>query len=377
MSSETDPFTASSASGGLQRTTRRRPLVALGQALCRLLWGVVLPALLTGLVLRYLVPPIGSGVAGFIARLGQGVPLLFGVGLFLLFSALAYYWQKRLSERPAFAAWFPVSTAPAVEGKTQRWWNGLVLALMIVAAACAAVLVRAVVRPFRIFSESMVPTLEPGDLVAGFARSRAPGARPPRRGDVVVFNGSVVGLKPSVALPDTLVKRVIGLPGDRIEMQKDSPIINGWRVPNCEVGEYLYVIPDTRGRGVHGRMYVEFLEDRAYLTVHAFGRPFQGVYVVQPGEAFVLGDNRGNSMDSRSYREGLGGGVPFTALEARVTSLLAGTQRSGDADLGRLLQPVDGLKVHSRIEGMIAPDLQPQIERCLQNRPTDTRPPPP
>jgi signal peptidase I len=377
MSSETDPFTASAASGGLQASTRRRPLLAFGQALCRLLWGVILPALLTGLVLRYLVPPIGSGVSGAIARLGQDVPLLFGVGLFLLFSALAYYWQLRLSERPAFAAWFPARAPAMQEGKAQRRWNGLVLALMIAAAAFAAVLVRSVVRPFRIFSESMVPTLEPGDLVAGFARSRAADSRPPRRGDVVVFNGAVVGLKPSVTVPDSLVKRVIGLPGDRIEMQKDSPVINGWRVPSCEVGEYLYVIPDATGRGVHGRMYVEFLEDRAYLTVHAFGRPFQGTFVVPRGEAFVLGDNRGNSMDSRSYQGGQGGGVPFTALEARVTSLLAGTRRSGDADLGRLLQPVDGLRLHSRLEGVIAPDLQPQIARCLQNRPTDTRPPPP
>src|SRR5580698_8730449 len=61
MSSETDPFTASAASGGLQASTRRRPLLAFGQALCRLLWGVILPALLTGLVLRYRVRPVVPG----------------------------------------------------------------------------------------------------------------------------------------------------------------------------------------------------------------------------------------------------------------------------------------------------------------------------
>jgi signal peptidase I len=329
-------------------------------------------------VLRYLVPPVGSGVSSVMARLGQRVPVLLGAGLFLLFSALAHYWRGRLSELPALSGLFAAPSAARTQGRVQRRWEGLVLSAMVVAAACAAIGVRALVRPFRVLSESMVPTLEPGDLVAGSMLSRSSASSgAPHRGDIVVYDGAAAGQRLGAVASEILVKRVVGLPGDRIEMKGDSPVINGWLVPSCDAGEYLYVLPDTTGRVVHGRLHVEFLEDRAYLTVHAFGRPFVGAYVVQPGEAFVLGDNRGNSLDSRAYRGGQGGGVPFDGLQARVSRFLIGTQRSGNADFGRLLRSVDALRAPFPYEGVQAPPLQGGITRCLQNRPADTRPPPP
>jgi signal peptidase I len=353
---------------GLWRTVGRR--------VRRALWDMALPGALALLVLRYLVPPIGSGFPGVVAQLGRGIPLIFGVALFLLFSALAHYWRNRVSTG-SIASMPVVAAAPLLDAKKgRRGWDPLAFPVLIASAACAALGVRAYVRPYRVVSESMVPTLEPGDLVAGQMRSRrSSGSPPPRRGDLVVFPGSAVGRAPIAGLPDSLVKRVIGLPGDRIEMQGDSPVINGWRVPSCEAGEYLYVLPDTTGHAVHGRLFVEFLEDRAYLTVHAFGSAFQGAYVVKPDEVFVLGDNRGNSMDSRSYNGGRGGGVPFDILEARVQRFLVGTQLNGDTDFGRLLAPVDRLEVRLRLEGVQVPPLSDGIARCLQNRPTDRRPP--
>ena len=88
-----------------------------------------------------------------------------------------------------------------------------------------------------------VATLQPGDHVGGNKLaygSRLPwsahvrSSSPPRRGDVVVFQRVL----PGANAPEPLVKRVIGLPGDRIMMYAGFPIINGWKVPSCYAGPY-------------------------------------------------------------------------------------------------------------------------------------------
>ncbi len=331
---------------------------------------VVLPGALAIAVVRYFVPAVGAGFPGVVSSLGHRYPLPFGVALFVVFSGLAHYWRAYL---PVVAR--PANTA-AIARKSRPLWETASLVLLIAVAAGAAVAVRSMARPYRVLSASMVPTLEPDDLVFGRMHPYG-GALGPRRGDIVVFRGSaVVDVTGALRLPDTVVKRVIGLPGDRISMRGGTPVINGWPVPSCDAGEYLYVVPDTTGRGVHGRLRVEFLEDRAYLAVYAMGLPFEDTYAVTPGEIFVLGDNRGNSVDSRAYNGGHGGGVPLNAVDARTASFLAGTQPSGRADLGRFLRPLDDLEVREPLPSMAA-DLRQGVARCLANRPKDTTPPAP
>jgi signal peptidase I len=360
----------SSSSGRFWGAARRRVLRTLGTT--------VLPALLTGLVLQYLVPAVGAGLSGAVARLAHRHVLLFGVGLFLLFSSIAQYWVNRYLDvsRP------PRMLRPALSRPRRE---ALGILAFIGAAAGAAIAVRAYARPYEVLSASMLPTLEPDDLIAGRVSHGSADSRTPRRGDIVVFQDSAVPLKlRSGPVPDILVKRVLGLPGDVMEMHGDVPVINGWTVPTCDAGEYMYVTPDVGSVALRGRLRVEFVEDRTYLTIHALGRPFVGAYRVKPGEVFVLGDNRGNSMDSRAYATGHGAGVPVDAIEARVQWFLVGTRRAGGADLGRWLRPIDSLGAPRSLAGVqhdltdaSAPSLEDGIARCLKNRPLDTHPPPP
>jgi signal peptidase I len=282
-----------------------------------------------------------------------------------------------------------------VDVRLGRWRKSEVreyLESILVAIAVAMALRAFVVEAFKIPSGSMIPTLQVGDhifvnkFVYGPAipltDKRVWTSMPPKRGDVMVF-----------AYPEhpeqDFIKRVIALPGDTLEVKNGHPIINGWPVPHCYVGEYSYTESDVAVPQHHGDLYVEYLGDEAYLTLHdsaANGFPEeQGPFRVLPdGErnadgsvsklagVFVMGDNRNNSHDSRLWWGGQGGAVPFVNIRGKALFVWLSVTDSG-IDWSRLFAPVMG---RPRLPAAMK-SLEPALDKCLRDRPPikDATPP--
>ena len=196
-------------------------------------------------------------------------------------------------------------------------------------AILVALLLRAFLfEPFHIPSGSMIPTLLVGDFI--FVNKMSYGLRipftdpakvhklwerPPKRGDVVVF------INPH--RPDTdYVKRVVGLPGDHIEIRDNVLYVNGVEQKREEVGDYTYKdhseYTDT-DVDVVSRMYVENLDGHKHPILVRKDSVFQksGSFVVEEGRVFMMGDNRDNSQDSRV--EGGPGQIPFSYIKGRAS----------------------------------------------------------
>ncbi len=193
----------------------------------------------------------------------------------------------------------------------------------------------AIAQPFYIPSGSMEPTLQIGDVLLGtkfaygYSRWSMPyGLGPssqtrflgklPRRGDVVIFR-----------LPrdtkTTLIKRVIGLPGDHVQMVHGRLVINGQMVP-LEADGIGQVEESDGSRHAIGK-FTETLPGGLKHTI--FKTRWDGplddtpVYVVPANHIFAMGDNRDNSSDSRvAPRDGGAGYVPAENLVARADVML-------------------------------------------------------
>ncbi len=225
------------------------------------------------------------------------------------------------SEKPEVRSEVRNGEAPGRKSVVREYFESLVIAVIL------ALFVRTwVFQAFKIPSGSMEPNLLIGDHLIVNKMAFAPTAtaveravlphRDIRRGDIIVFK--------SPEEPDRdLIKRVIGLPGDRLELRRKRMYVNGNRLDEP---------------------YVQFLEPLAEDAPSKPGdlREEYGPVTVPEGQYFMMGDNRDNSQDSRywgflpmSYVKGRALFIYFSADASRsIVDLFGGIRWS------RLLDPV-------------------------------------
>ncbi len=200
---------------------------------------------------------------------------------------------------------------------------------ILIAVVLALTIRTAAYEPFNIPSGSMIPTLLVGDYLFvskfsyGYSRHSLPFSLPlisgrvfsrdPERGDVVVFK------LPSDNKTD-YIKRIVGLPGDRIQVKSGILHINDKSVVRERIGDYL--VRDERGNVTRTRQYRETLPNGRSSIILEIGdaEPADNtpVFVVPADHFFGMGNNRDNSADSRFPRVGF---IPRENLVGRAEFL--------------------------------------------------------
>ncbi|MGL4490120.1 MAG: signal peptidase I [Rhizobiaceae bacterium] len=245
-----------------------------------------------------LILALGGGWLSFSSYL---LYVASGLALILTFVCLPLLFRKR--------------AVPS--GWSSKWYSAIMLsylASLIVSSGLRSL----AYQPFSIPTGSMLPTLVHGDIlyankfIYGYSRHSFPFSFPsfqgrtagelPVRGDVVIFKFQNSNID--------YVKRIVGMPGDTIQIVDGIPRINGAPVKHVALGPY---VNEAAGTGAT-RIEETLPEGRSY-TVLDMESGTTGdntrIYEVPAGHYFVLGDHRDNALDSRYD-------VGFVSLESIV-----------------------------------------------------------
>ncbi|WP_338465970.1 signal peptidase I [Novosphingobium sp. ZN18A2] len=250
----------------------------------------------------------------------------------------------------------PASTGAETAPKKKQKEEESFLAFLLKLAVVVLVFRSFIFSPFNIPSESMLPKLVDGDYLLaakwpyGYSRYSLPFSVPlipgrilagePKRGDVAIF-------KAPPGNDTDYIKRVIGLPGDTVQMIGGQLYLNGNAVPKVKVADFVVpVSPNTHcydaqfektaADGSQVCSYPQFRETlpsgKSYDVLDLGPRPQDDTppVVVPEGHLFMMGDNRDNSLDSR-YPAVEGGGiglVPEKNLVGRAEIIMWSTNGS-------------------------------------------------
>lgn len=238
--------------------------------------------------------------------------------------------------------------APAQAPKPRSEWRDT-LSFLVKLAILVFVVRSFIFAPFSIPSGSMLPRLLVGDYLFitkwnyGYSKHSLPWSLPlipgrifaedPTRGDVVVF-------KAPPSNDTDWIKRVIGLPGDTVQMRGGRLLLNGQPIPKQRIADFVLPITPNfpvEGPGTGGGCNPDFVEPGAngtqlcriprYRETLPGGKSYEvldegmtiaddtELFTVPAGHVFLMGDNRDDSADSRFPQPPEGNGIRFVPME--------------------------------------------------------------